>query len=270
MSLAPVAAGQGVSWAGLRHFFEHQLRRYRRTWRGTVTTGLANPVIYLLALGVGLGSLIDGGGRGDLGAATSYVEFVAPGLLAAAAMQSASLESLWPTLGALKWEGTYQAVLCTPLTAAELATGHLAWIGFRIAVAASLYTAVVTAWGIPRSPWTVLAVPVAVLTGLAFAAPLSAFAARQDTDEVFPLIREGFVIPLFLLSGAFFPVSQLPAGPEAVARITPLWHGVTLGRDLMLGSVSPAGALGHVAYLLGFVVVGWWLAVRSFAARLTA
>ena len=270
MTATPVAAGQGLTWTGLRHFFEHQLRRYRRTWRGTITTGVANPVIYLLALGVGLGSLIDGQGRGDLGSATSYVEFVAPGLLAAAAMQSASMESLWPTLGSLKWEGTYQAVLSTPLTAAELATGHLAWIGFRIGVAATLYTAVVTVWGIPRSPLTVLAIPVAVLTGLAFAAPLSAFSAGQETDELFPLITRVVVIPLFLFSGAFFPVSQLPAVAEAVARVTPLWHGVTLARDLMLGTATVLGTLAHVAYLSAFVVLGWWWTVRRFSSRLAS
>lgn len=266
----PLAAGRGLSAEGLRHFFEHQLRRYRSTWRGTVVSGVANPLVFLLALGVGLGSLIDAEGRGDLGAATTYLEFVGPGLLAAAAMQAGAAESLWPTLGALKWEGTYKAVLATPLTAAELATGHLAWIGFRVAVGATLFTTVLALFGIPRSPWVVLAVPAAVLTALAFAAPLSAFSARQETDETFPMINRVGIIPLFLFSGAFFPVEQLPAVASAVARVTPLWHGVTLCRDLALGSATVASAVAHVAYLAVFVALGWWWAVRSFSARLTS
>jgi lipooligosaccharide transport system permease protein len=270
VTASPLVTGNGLSGAGLRHFFEHQLRRYRSTWRGTVVSGVANPVVFLLALGVGLGSLIDAEGRGDLGAATTYLEFVGPGLLAAAAMQAGAAESLWPTLGALKWEGTYKAVLATPLTAAELATGHLAWIGFRVGVGASLFTAVLVAFGIPRSPWTVLAVPAAVLTALAFAAPLTAFSARQETDETFPMINRVVIIPLFLFSGAFYPVEQLPAALEALARLTPLWHGVTLCRDLMLGTATVAGAVGHVAYLLAVVAAGWWWALRTFSARLAS
>jgi lipooligosaccharide transport system permease protein len=272
---APRLAGAGtlrggLSGSGLRHFLEHQLRRYRTTWRGTVVSGVANPVVFLLALGVGLGSLIDQEGRGDLGAAATYLEFVGPGLLAAAAMQAGTAESLWPTLGALKWEGTYKAVLATPLSAAELATGHILWIGFRVAVGATLYTLVLTAFGIPRSPWTVLAVPAAVLTALAFAAPFSAFSARQETDETFPMINRVLIVPLFLFSGAFFPIEQLPAALEVAARLTPLWHGVTLCRDLMLGSATLAGAVGHLAFLLLFVIAGWWWAVRTFSARLTS
>jgi lipooligosaccharide transport system permease protein len=264
-----LAPGRGLSGAGLSRFLEHQFRRYRTTWRGTIVSGVANPVVFLLALGVGLGSLIDTDGR-DLGAAASYLEFVGPGLLAAAAMQSAAAESLWPTLGALKWEGTYKAVLATPLTAAELATGHLCWIAFRVAVGASLYTLVLVAFGIPTSAWAALAVPVAVLTGLAFAAPLSAFSASRDSDETFPIINRVVIIPLFLFSGAFFPVDQLPAALAAAARFTPLWHGVTLSRDLMLGAATPAATVGHVAYLSVFVVAGWWAALRTFSGRLAA
>jgi lipooligosaccharide transport system permease protein len=270
VSTPPLAPGEGLSPTGLRHFLEHQLRRYRSTWRGTVVSGVATPVLFLLALGVGLGALIDEQGRAELGAAGTYLAFVGPGLLAAAAMQAASAESLWPTLGALKWEGTYKAVLSTPLTPAELATGHLVWIGFRVAVGATLFSAVLVAFGIPTSAWAVLAVPAAVLTALAFAAPLSAYSAGRDSDETFPMINRVGIVPLFLFSGAFFPVDQLPGALAIVARLTPLWHGVSLSRDLMLGTASPAGAAAHVAYLGAFVVAGWWWAVRTFTARLTS
>lgn len=270
MTPGPLAPGAGLSGPGLRHFLEHQLRRYRSTWRATVVSGVATPLMFLLAIGVGLGSMIDEQGRGDLGAAGSYLEFVGPGLLAAAAMMSGAAESLWPTLGALKWEGTYKAVLSTPLTAAELATGHLLWIGCRVTVGATLYTIVLALAGIPSSPWAVLAVPAAVLTGLSFAAPLSAFSASQETDEVFPMINRVAIIPLFLFSGAFFPIDQLPAVLGALARVTPLYHGVALCRGLMLGSIDPLGALGHVAFLLACIALGWWWALRTFTGRLTS
>lgn len=270
MSVSPLSAGTGVSTTGLRHFLEHQLVRYRRTWRGTVISGVASPVMFLLALGVGLGGLIDEQGRAHLGAADSYLEFVGPGLLAAAAMQAGAMESLWATLGALKWEGTYKAVLSTPLTAAELATGHLCWIGFRVGVGATLYTVVLVAFGLTTSPLAVLAVPSAMLTALAFAAPLSAYTASRDSDETFPVINRVAIVPLFLFSGAFFPVDQLPGALATVARAVPLWHGVSLCRDLMLGTVTASDAIVHVAYLALFVVGGWWLALRTFSARLAS
>lgn len=266
----PLAPGAGVSRSGLVRFFEHQLRRYRRSWRGTVISGVANPLLFLLAIGVGLGSLVDEGGRGDLGEAATYLEFVGPGLLAAAAMLAGSTESLWPTLGALKWEGTYKSVLSTPLTPAELATGHLAWIGFRVTVGATLFTSVLVAFGIPTSPLAVLAPLAASLTALAHAAPVSAFTASQETDETFPIINRLGIVPLFLFSGTFFPVDQLPGALAVVARLTPSWHGVELTRGLVLGSTTALGALGHVGYLLAFVAVGWWFALRTFSGRLAS
>jgi lipooligosaccharide transport system permease protein len=268
--IVPLAPGAGLSGAGLRHFLEHQGRRYRSTWRGTVVSGVVNPLLFLLAIGVGLGTLIDEQGRGDLGDAPTYLAFVGPGLLAAAAMLSGAAESLWPTLGALKWEGTYKAVLATPLTPAELATGHLIWIAFRVTVGATLFTMVLVGFGIPDSPWVVLAVPAATLTALAVAAPLSAYSAAQESDETFPVINRVGIVPLFLFSGAFFPVDQLPAAFATIARVTPLWHGVELTRDLVLGTVTPLVALAHVAYLAVFVALGWWWALRTFTRRLAA
>lgn len=253
--------------SGLRHFLENQFVRYRSTWTSTIITSLLYPVMFLVAIGYGLGSQVDD--TSTLGTA-DYASFVGPGVIAGVAMVQAGSLSLWPTLSAIKWEGTYQAALATPLTAAELATGHILWIGARALVGATLYLAVLTAFGITSSPLAVLAPPVAALTGLAFAAPISAYAATREMDDSFSLISRMIITPMFLFSGAFFPIEQLPDSVEWVSRVVPVWHGVTLCRGLVHGSVGLAGGLAHTAYLLAWVIVGWQLAIRSFSARLSA
>ncbi len=252
---------------GLRHFLEHQFIRYRATWRSTVISSLLFPIFFLVTIGFGLGSQIDD--TSSLGT-TDYASFVGPGVLATVAMLQAGGLSLWPTLGAIKWEGTYQAALATPLTAAELATGHILWIGIRVLVGASLYLSVLVMFGIATSPLAALAPLAAALTGLAFAAPLSAFTATREKDSSFGPINRVGLTPMFLFSGAFFPVSQLPDTVEWFSRAMPVWHGVALSRGLITGTIGWFGAVGHTAYLLLWILVGWLFAVRTFTARLSS
>ncbi|HEY5013731.1 MAG TPA: ABC transporter, partial [Acidimicrobiia bacterium] len=165
---------------------EYWMYQYKRTWRGTVTSGLLSPLLYLAAMGVGLGSLVDKhhSSRGSLGG-VSYVAFLAPGMLAAVAMQVGSQESTYPVLGAIKWMRTYFAMLATPLRVVDLLVGHLLWIMIRITITVVLFLGVMELFGAGHH-WTVLlAVPAAVLTGMAFAVPIAAFAATRDTDAAF-------------------------------------------------------------------------------------
>jgi lipooligosaccharide transport system permease protein len=217
-----------------------------------------------LALGVGLRGLITD--RSGLGT-DDYLTFVGPGLLATAAMQQGGQLSLWPTLGALKWEGNYQAALLTPLTSAELATGHLLTIGARVMVSSTLFTVVLVAFGIAESFWVVLAPVVATLTGLSFAAPLSAFSATRESDGSFSLIIRGLLF-LFLFSGAFYPISQLPLGLQWLAEITPIRHAVELCRGLVLGQLDLGPDLLRTSYLVIFAVAGWLVALKTFRKRL--
>ncbi len=239
--------------------------QYRRTWRSSVVTSFLIPVLYLAAMGIALGSLIDKHSHGVDG--VSYVAYLAPGLLAGTCMQIGTNDATYPVMGAIKWMRTYLAQLASPLEVYDVLLGHLAWIAARLAIVVSIYLAVMAAFGVVYSPWAIAALPAAVLTGLAFAAPVSAFAATQDKDSSFSTLYRFAIIPMFLFSGTFFPISQLPAWLQAVAYATPLYHGVALCRDLTLGQVAWSD-VGHVAYLCACVVIGYMAGRRTFASRL--
>ena len=132
----------------------------------------------------------------------------------------------------------------------------------------TIYLAVMAAFGTVHSPWAILALPAGVLTGMAFAAPMAAFSATQEKDTAFSTVYRFVVIPLFLFSGTFFPISQLPRLLEYLAYVTPLYHGVALCRDLTLGTIQLWVDVGHAAYLALWVGVGYALCRRTFAARL--
>jgi lipooligosaccharide transport system permease protein len=243
--------------------------RLWRSGKSTVLISALNPLFVLAAMGVGLGSLIDTPEQSSLGG-VDYLTFLAPALMAAFAMQSAVGGSLWPVLGGIKWEGTFVAQTATPLRPADVLHGHLAYITAEIAtnVVFTLFAMVV--FGAVESPWGVLAVPAAVLTGLVYATAVTGFSATQETDSAFPLIMRFGVIPSYLFSGTFFPVDQLPTGLEWAAKVTPLWHGVDLCRDLVLGDAGLASSLVHVAYLALLLALALWWARGTFRRRLHA
>ena len=240
--------------------------QYRRVWRGTAISSVVTPVIYLLAFGFGLGELVDR--TTDLPEGISYLEFVAPGLLAATAMQIASFEASWPVLSAIKWSRQYHAMLATPLRIGDVLLGHQAFIAFRMLMTAVVYLAAIAAFGAVNSPLGILAIPVTVLVGIAFAAPIAAWGAYTESDASFVAIFRFLVLPMFLFSGTFFPIERLPGVLEVVAYATPLWHGVDLCRQLTLGDVDPASAAFHLAYLLGFTAIGLAVAYWSYRRRL--
>jgi len=246
--------------------FEFFLTQYRRVWRGTAVTSVVTPIVYLLALGVGLGVFVDR--STDLADGISYLEFVAPGLMAATAMQLAMFESSWPVLSAIKWDRQYHAMLATPLRVGDVLLGHQAFIAGRILMTATVYLVVITAFGAIASPLGVLAIPVALLVGLSFSLPIAAWAAHSESEASFVAIFRFLILPMFLLSGTFFPISNLPAPLEVMAYLTPLWHGVTLCRDLTLGDVELWSALAHVGYLLACCAVGLALARMTYRRRL--
>lgn len=243
-----------------------RLTAYRHFWRSSLISSVLEPALFLAAMGLTLGVLVDRG-RG-LPGGLSYLEFLAPGLLAAAAMQVGTFESTYPVLGAIKWDKTYEAVLATPAGAADVLVGQLLYVAFRLATAGALFLAVLVLFGGARSPLVVLALPVAVLTGLAFAAPVTALACRLENDSGFGVLQRLLIMPMFLFSGTFFPVTQLPPVFEKIAYATPLWHGVTLARGLALGTIGAGPALLHVGYLLLWVAGGAALAARGFRRRL--
>jgi lipooligosaccharide transport system permease protein len=246
--------------------YEFWLVQYRRAWRGTVITSIVNPVFYLGALGVGLGSIVNKSGGQPLG--VPYLDFVAPGLLAAAAMQIASGESTWPVMAGFRWTRQYFAMQATPLRVRDIFLGHQAFMASRILATSAVYLAIIAAFGAVESWLAILTLPAVTLLGLAFTVPTAAYAATQDSDGAFVPYNRFVIVPMFLFSGTFFPVTRLPVPLDWVAYATPLWHGVDLCRELTLGHVHGLRALGHVGYLTLFVVVGYVWGLRTYAKRL--
>ena len=249
--------------------FEYRLLSYRRTYRASIFNSFVGPALFLAAMGVGLGTYVDQSATADLGG-VSYLAFLAPGLLAATAMQTASFEATFPIMGGLVWNRVFHAMYATPIRPSDIALGNLAWIGFRVLLVSSVFVLVTALFGAAASPLIVLAIPVGVLTGLAFAGPIAAFSATQRTVEKFNAVFRFGITPLFLFSGTFFPIDSLPTFLQPIAWLTPLYHGVALSRGLSLGYAAeePLLMLAHAAILVAFAAVGAWAAVRTFERKL--
>jgi lipooligosaccharide transport system permease protein len=246
---------------------EAQARTYRRNWQASITVAFVSPALFLLAMGLGLGSLVDQSNPDSLGG-LSYIEFLAGGLVAATAVQLAGTEGTFPVMHGTTWGRVYHAMLATPVSAIDLAVGHLLWVGVRIGMTASAMVLVMALFGAVPSVWGILAVPAAILTGLALAGPASAYAVGLRSGAGVAGLNRFVVMPMFLFSGTFFPVSELPGWAEAVAWVVPPFHGVELCRGLMIGDLDPARAGIHVGYLLAWVVIGAWVASIRFRKRL--
>jgi lipooligosaccharide transport system permease protein len=247
--------------------FEHRYLSYRRTFRSSIFSSFLSPILFLTAMGIGLGSYVsDSAAVGGV----SYLVFLAPGLLAATAMQSASFEATFPIMSGLVWGRIFHGMYATPISPRDIALGNLAWIAARLTLITTIFTIVIVAFGAAESPFIVLAIPAAILTGMAFAGPIAAFSATQKTPAKFSTIFRFGITPLFLFSGTFFPISSLPAVLQAFAWLTPLFHGVALTRGLSLGTITdePVAAAIHVIYLTTLASVGAWLTIRNIGARL--
>jgi lipooligosaccharide transport system permease protein len=270
----------GEGWAGggtsggsalvrIARAYEHQAMLYLRTWRGSIFNSFFSPTMFLLAMGVGLGSYVDRGG-GAATAGVPYLVFIAPGLLAATIMQTAAFESTFPVIAGFVWVRRYHAMYASPIGPREIALAQLAWTATRITIVGAIFVLVMVPFGAVQSPLIVLAIPAATLTGLAFATPITAFAATQRNMNKFSYLFRFAITPLFLFSGTFFPIEQLPAVIQPLAWFTPLYHGVALCRALALGTIAdnPGLALLNLAVLLGCTIVGLVWSLRTFHRRL--
>lgn len=254
--------------AGAWRLFDYWATVYRRTWKGSVISSFVTPLLYVLAMGVLLGGFIQAD-PATLDGATSYLAFVAPGMLAAQAMTTAFGEVTYPVMGMIKWQRIYYGMTASPLAIREVILAHLGFVLFRVLLTCGVFTLVMAPFGVFSSvPGAVAGLLVQLLVGLAFAAPVYAFSAGLRDESAFPLLYRLGLIPLFLFSGAFFPISNLGPVLEAVARVTPLWHGVDLTRMLMLGQVDGWMALVHVGYLSLLAMAGWWWAQRRLTGRM--
>jgi len=254
-----------ASVQGAGHIVETKLMVFRRLWKANILSSFFQPLFYLLAMGIGVGSLVNQNvSSTDALGGVTYVQFIAPGLLATTAMVVATVESTWPVLGGFRWDRTYVAQSATPLDASDIVIGHFVWIAIRVAIAAAAVAAVMAIIPDTRSSGLPLAVVFAVLTGVSIGMPTAAYAATRQNDGGFAAFQRFVVTPLLLFGGAFFPTSQLPAWLQPVAEVTPLWHGVELCRGATLGVLSWPGVAVHVLYLAAWGLGGILLARRAY------
>jgi lipooligosaccharide transport system permease protein len=241
---------------------------YKRTWKGSIVTSFASPLFYVLAMGVLLGGFVHASPQ-RLEGATSYLAFVVPGLIAAQAMQTGVFETSYPVLGAIKWHKSFYAQLASPLEVRDLANAMLLFVLFRVASTCGVFFVVMAPFGVFESWWgPPLAWLTTMLVGMAFATWTFAFSAHIRSEASFALIFRLGLIPLFLFSGSFFPVSNLGPVGETVAKLTPLWHGVNLTRMLCLDTVDVSLALVNATVLVVVTVTGWAVALHMLRRRL--
>ena len=246
----------GLGGRGSAHLIERHARVYRHAWL-VLVSGIFEPLFYLLSIGVGIGHLV-GGVTGPGGHVVGYTSFVAPALLATAAMNGAIYDSTFNVFFRLKYAKFYDAALATPMRPGDLALGEIGWALIRGGLYAVAFMAVMLALGLVHSAWAVLDVPVALLIGFGSAAAGMAATTFMRSWQDFEFITLA-TLPMFLLSATFYPLSVYPRPIQIVVECTPLYQGVALLRGLTLGVVGP-GLLWHAAYLALMGLAGLWIA----------
>jgi lipooligosaccharide transport system permease protein len=243
--------------------FHHRFTVYRRNWRGSVFSSFVVPVMFLLGIGITVGSYVD-----NSVITVPYVDFIAPGVLASTVLQVAFGEATYPVLAGFLWIRTYHAMRASPLRPVDMLGGEMLYIWLRCGTAAAGFLVAMVAFGTVTSPWAPATIPVALLLGAATAAPVLAASARSTTDNWFVVLNRFAIIPMTLFAGVFFPLNQLPAVLQWVAYVTPLWHGVELCRAATIGTATALGWMAHVAALAVWAVGGYLVARRQFDRRL--
>ncbi|PWJ24792.1 lipooligosaccharide transport system permease protein [Branchiibius hedensis] len=263
MSTVPAAS----PWALTARLTDYWLTVLRRTWRGSIVTSFLNPLLYVAAMGVFLGGFIKSD-PATLDGASSYLDFVVPGLLAAQSMQLAIGEATYPVMGAIKWDKTYFSMLASPIGVGEIVAAHFSFIMLRIAISSAVFVLVMAPFGVISSvAGGFAAFAVQLLISWAFVAPMYAVSCLLKNESGFSLIFRLVVMPLVLFSGAFFPIHNLPTALEHLAKISPLWQGVELTRMATLDTWRPS-AWWHLLYLLVVAVAFTVLSVRFLRRRL--
>jgi len=243
---------------------ERNTLAYRRMWLAFVT-GLFEPLLYLLSIGIGVGGLV-GKVPGPGGQPIPYEQFVAPGLMAAAAMNGAVLDTTFNFFFKFKYAHTYDAMLATPLEVGDIARGELAWALIRGGVYSAVFLVTMVIMGLVSSWWALLALPAALLVSYAFAGAGIAATTFMRSWTDFDFVNLA-LIPMFLFAATFFPLSQYPTGLQWVVRCTPLYQGVALERGLTTGQLTWT-MLVNVVYLVVLGTVGLRIATRRLQTLL--
>lgn len=260
-----------IRWGAL-YVAEHRLRVMRTYLQTLVATAVGSPLVYLFGLGVGLAALVNRQAGQALHEPVGYLPFVAPALLASVAVTVASEEFTYPVLAGFKWNAIFQGMNAAPISPSQIVDGMILSILVRILPTTIVYFLFMLLFGAVPSLLGALGVLTATATGLAVGLAIMAYTATITEDRgQMALIQRFGIVPMFLFSGTFFPLTQLPIGLQCIGWISPLWHGAQLGRDLSYDTGEPAWLIVvHGAYLLALIVVGWLLIRRTFRRRLGA
>lgn len=250
MSAADVVVRNGlVAWRG---------------WRASLVLSVLAPVMFLTAMGLGLGSLVE---EGRTFGGVDYLAFFATGMLAANAMQNGVFGSTYRIMSKIVWQRNYEAMLAAPLTVRQIFLGELGWNAVALAQVAIPYLAVMAAFGVFDSFAALWSIPAAILLGLACSAPMLAYTATLETDEAYTWIFRLIVTPMFLLGGTFFPVAELPSWARLLAQATPVYHGVELIRQLTVYDLE-ISAVWHAGYLVALLLTGTLIGIPKLEKRL--
>jgi lipooligosaccharide transport system permease protein len=261
MSAPHAAAGPGLSLRAALCVWHRNLAVYKHTYKQNILPNFFEPVFYLFSMGIGLGARM-----GDL-EGVPYLAWIAPGLIASQAMMGASFEVTWNCFVKAHFGKTYDAFLTTPVTIQEIVIGEILWAVTRACLYAGAFVIVMALFGLVRSPWAVLAVPVVLLVGTLFAALGILYTAMIRYIDFYSYYYSLFVSPMFLFSGVFYPVSSLPGWLQATVKVLPMYHAVELLRGLVLGHLAWS-LIGHAAVLVATTVPLVVLAVRVFGRRM--
>lgn len=249
---------------------EHRFRVMRSYAQTVAVTAIGNPLIYLYAMGVGLATIVDGNLGGDGLNGVSYLTFVAPALLASAAISVASEEFTYPIMLGFKWNPVFYGMNASPIQPGQIINGIVISVTVRMLVTCGLYYGFMLLFGAVPSPIGFLAVFAALLTGLGFGALLMGYVTTitEDTGQI-ALVMRFVVLPMTLFSGTFFPLSVLPVYLQWIGWISPLWHGTELSRVFAYGASEPIWlSIVHVLYLVLLLTLGWAWARRVTVRRL--
>lgn len=253
---------------GWWYFAEHMTRQLRAYLFSVLMYDLGQLVLYLAAMGLALGGLVDA--HTDAVDGVSYLVFVAPAIVVSSAVQTATGEMTFPVMEGFKWRRTYYGPAAAPLTPGQIALGHQLTAVSRYAIQSALGLGFLALFGALTSPWAWLLVPIATLAGLSFGAPLQAYSATlKEEGFQFAAIQRFVVMPMFLFAGTFFPLANMPGYLHWIGWVSPIWHGSELARAATYGhALSTPMAAIHLGYLSLLAVVGLLLARRTYTRRL--
>ena len=255
---------------GALYVAENRIRNMMKWWKSIIAFGLGNPTLYLLSIGIGIGTLVDRSMGPNAIDGVSYLTFLAPALLATAGIQGAMDEVTWPTLEGFVWDRTYFAMNATAITGRQIASGAMMAAMVRCVIQVFLYELCLLAFGAITWQSIPILLLVSSMAGLGFAAMMMAFSGTINQDDsVFALVNRFLVTPMFMFSGTFYPIDSLPIYLRWIGWISPQWHATNLGRAMSYGSpVESWLIILHWTVLILMAVVGMMLSHRIFSRRL--